>query len=144
MMNSPKIPILLLVFITLLVVSACQPGAQSQGSHLDKLAQVQEKGTLVVSIDPAYPPQSEIKPGAARSPDTDCKADQLTAGELVGFNVQVAVELATRLGVEACFVSPPWTEVIQDNWKDRWDVNVNSMAITPERMNSAFKGFSPC
>jgi len=134
-MNTTKLSLLLLVTITMMV-TACQQGIQSQTSPPDKLTEVQERGTLVVAIDPAYPPQSEIRPGAARAPDTQCAVDQLTTSELLGFDVDVATEIAERLGVEACFVTPDWMQIVRGNWQDQWDISVGSMAITPERMKT--------
>jgi polar amino acid transport system substrate-binding protein len=51
-----------------------------------------------------------------------------------GFDIDTAGEIARRLGVEPCFVTPPWTQVTAGNWSDRWDINVNSMTITQERL----------
>jgi len=100
----------------------------------DKLAEILDRGTLIVSTDPAYPPQSELTEGATRAADTKCAADQHTASELAGFDIDTAVEIARRLGVEACFVTPDWTLITAGNWADRWDISVGSMTITPERM----------
>jgi len=137
-MNTTRVSLLFLLVTIALAVSVCQQSTQSQTSQLDKLTEVQERGTLVVSIDPAYPPQSEIKPGAARALDTGCAADQLTTGELSGFDVEVAVAIAKRLGVEACFVTPDWIQITSGNWQDQWDISVGSMAITPERMKTLY------
>jgi hypothetical protein len=76
-----------------LVVSACQQSQQSQTYPPDKLKEILERGTLIVAIDPAYPPQSEIIPGATRASDTLCKVEQFTASELDGFDVEVAKEI---------------------------------------------------
>ncbi len=100
----------------------------------DYLAEVLKRGTLVVSTDPAYPPQSELVENAVRPSDTKCAADQHTASELKGFDIDTAVEIAKRLGVEACFVTPDWTLIIGGSWSDRWDISIGSMTITPERM----------
>src|SRR5690348_16435837 len=92
------------------------------------------RGTLVVSTDPEYPPQSFAVEGAQRKADTKCTSNQLTAPELDGFDVQTALELARRLGVEPCFVTPSWTEITGGSWGDRWDISVGSMDISRERM----------
>jgi polar amino acid transport system substrate-binding protein len=89
---------------------------------------------LVVSTDPAYPPQSELVENATRPAGTKCTADQHTANEFKGFDIDAAVEIAKRLGVEACFVTPDWTLITGGSWSDRWDISVGSMTITPERM----------
>jgi len=100
----------------------------------DLLAKITARGTLVISTDPAYPPQSELIEGATRAADTKCAPTEYTADELTGFDVDTAAEIARRLGVEPCFVTPPWTQLTAGNWDDRWDISVGSMAITPERM----------
>jgi polar amino acid transport system substrate-binding protein len=104
----------------------------------DLLAKITTRGTLVVATDPAYPPQSELIPGAARAASTHCASNEYTADELTGFDVDAAAEIARRLGVEPCFVTPPWTQLTAGNWDDRWDISVGSMAITPERMEVLF------
>lgn len=100
----------------------------------DYLASILKRGTLIVSTDPAYPPQSELVENAVRPKDTKCDASQHTASEFKGFDIAVAVEIAKRLGVEACFVTPDWTLITAGSWADRWDISVGSMTITPERM----------
>lgn len=135
-MNTTRVSLLIVLVIVALIMSSCQQGTQLQTSQLDKLAEVKQSGTLVVSIDPAYPPQSEINSNAIRAPDTKCTVDQLTASELSGFDVEVAVEIAKRLGVESCFVTPNWMQITSGNWRDQWDISIGSMAITPERMKS--------
>jgi polar amino acid transport system substrate-binding protein len=104
----------------------------------DKLAVVLQRGTLIVSTDPAYPLQSDLIEGARRAAPTNCTSDQYTAAELGGFDIEVAVEVATRLGVEACFVTPAWESVVSGHWADQWDISVGSIAITPERMGNLY------
>ena len=104
----------------------------------DLLAKITMRGTLVVATDPAYPPQSELRSGATRTTDTKCAPTEYTADEFTGFDVDSAVEIARRLGVEPCFVTPPWTQLTAGNWDDRWDISVGSMAITPERMEMLY------
>jgi polar amino acid transport system substrate-binding protein len=55
---------------------------------------------------------------------------------LGGFDVDVATEIAKRLDVEACFVTPNWLQIVNGNWQGKWDISVGSMAITPERMET--------
>ncbi len=131
-----RTPIRIGLTLLALMVMSCQPISPTINSASDLLTAIQERGTLVVSIDPAYPPQSEIKPDATRALDTKCTLDQLTTTELQGFDVEVAQEIALRLGVEACFVTPDWTDVLRGNWQGKWDLSVGSMAITPDRMKS--------
>jgi polar amino acid transport system substrate-binding protein len=99
----------------------------------DLLSTVLARGTLVVSTDPAYPPQSALKASPQRTPGTKCSADQKTLGELEGFDIDTSAAIAKGLGVEVCFVTPDWTLITAGNWAGRWDVSVGSMTITPER-----------
>jgi len=99
----------------------------------DLLATILARGTLVISTDPAYPPQSALKATPERTAGTKCTSDQKTLGELEGFDIDVAAAIAKGLGVEPCFVTPDWTLIIAGNWADRWDISVGSMTITPER-----------
>ena len=104
----------------------------------DKLAEILARGTLLVSTDPAYPPQSELPADGKRAANTKCTSDQHTASELKGFDIDVAVAIAGKLGVEACFVTPDWTLITSGNWSNRWDISIGSMTITPERMTKLY------
>jgi polar amino acid transport system substrate-binding protein len=104
----------------------------------DKLAQIQARGTLVEYFEPDYPPQSIRVKGAARPADTKCAANQLAAAEVTGYDNEVPKVIAEKLGVEACFVSPPWTEVTAGNWGDRWDVAYGSGSINSDRMQRLY------
>ena len=93
-------------------------GDGGDGGQQDLLASVEEAGVLRVSTDPAYPPQSSL------NEDT---------GEYEGFDIDVATEIADRLGVEVAWETPAWETIIAGKWNGRWDVSVGSMTITPER-----------
>ncbi len=83
----------------------------------DLLDQVMAAGKLVVSTDPNYAPQSFLN----------------DSGELDGFDVEVAKEVAKRLGVEVEFVTPDWDLITAGNWGGRWDVSIGSMTPTEQR-----------
>ena len=114
------------------VLAACAPATPTPVTN--KLDQILARGTLVISTDPAYPPQSQLVEGATRATNTKCTTDQHTANELSGFDIDTAVAVAKALGVEACFFTPDWTLIIGGKWSDRWDISIGSMSITPERM----------
>lgn len=84
----------------------------------DLLAKICTDGVIRVSTDPAYPPQSSLNP---------------ETGEYEGFDIDVATEIATRLGVEREWVTPKWEAVTAGNWQGRWDMSVGSMTVTAER-----------
>lgn len=84
----------------------------------DLLAAVCEAGTLRVSTDPAYPPQSSLNE---------------QTGEYEGFDIDVATEVAERLGVDIAWETPSWDVLTAGNWNDRWDLSVGSMTPTNDR-----------
>ena len=100
----------------------------------DKLAQVLGRGKLILFIDPAYPPQSFTVEGAQRPAETKCAPNEMTAAEVAGYDADTGKLVADGLGVEACFVTPSWTEVTAGNWGDRWDLAYGSGAIDLGRM----------
>ena len=53
--------------------------------------------------------------------------------EMDGFDVDVAREIAKRLGVEVEFVTPAWDIITAGNWNGRWDLSVGSMTPTSTR-----------
>lgn len=110
------------------------PPPAQPAAPADKLEEVMARGYLIVSTDPAYPPQSQLVEGAKRPADTKCPSDLITAPELQGFDIDSSVEIARRMGLEACFYTPDWTLITGGSWANRWDVSVGSMTITPERM----------
>jgi len=84
----------------------------------DLLAEICEEGVLTVSTDPAYPPQSRL--------------DEQT-GEYEGFDIDVATEIATRLGVDVAWETPAWDVITAGSWNGRWDTTVGSMTPTNDR-----------
>lgn len=118
----------------LIFFSACSPAAAVPTPQDDKLAEILARGTLVVATDADYAPQSKLLRDTPPAEGTKCSPVQYTANQMVGFDVNVAVEIARRLGVEPCFVTPPWSQLVAGNWGDNWDVHVGSVAITFDRM----------
>ncbi|MGD9961755.1 transporter substrate-binding domain-containing protein [Nocardioides sp.] len=84
----------------------------------DLLAQICDKGVLTVSTDPAYPPQSKYLPKEQK---------------YEGFDIDVATEIATRLGVEIAWETPSWDVITAGGWNGRWDMSVGSMTPTNDR-----------
>ncbi len=95
--------------------TACEAADTTAG---DLLAEICSAGVIKVSTDPAYPPQSSLN---------------AETGEYEGFDIDVATEIASRLGVEIQWETPSWTAVTAGNWQGRWDMSVGSMTVTTER-----------
>ena len=94
--------------------SAAASAAPVSGGLLDL---VTKAGVIRVSTDPNYAPQS------AQNPD----------GSYSGFDIDVATEIATRMGLKVQFVTPTWAAITAGGWGGRWDMSVGSMTITSDR-----------
>lgn len=84
------------------------------GETLDR---VMGKKELVVATNASWPPQSFLN----------------DANELVGFDIDVAREIAKRLGVEVRFETPDWATLTGGRWAGRYDVGVGSVTPTKAR-----------
>jgi len=131
--------------VCLLAVAACSGAQPSTPTSTppadparDRLAQVLARGTLILTIDPAYPPASFAVEGAQRANGTRCEADQLTGPEVDGYDVATSKLIATALDVEPCFVTPPWSLIVGGHWGDRWDLSFASIGITTSRMSEIY------
>jgi polar amino acid transport system substrate-binding protein len=139
--HSPLKLFALIVLIALTLLTACSPHADQKASPTQSpgdLGAVVKSGVLVIATDADYAPQSQLKKDEPRAANTRCDMTQYTANQFAGFDIDVAVEIARRLGVEPCFVTPTWSQIVAGNWGDRWDISVGSMVITPERMQNLY------
>jgi polar amino acid transport system substrate-binding protein len=134
MRNSKLWLFVVMLAVFALVAAACgDEPATSSGSDTtgpaaeqDLLARIQADGVIRVATDQKYKPQSWY----------DEKS-----GEWKGFDVEVAQEVAKRLGVTAEIAHQEWELVTAGSWNDRWDMNVGSMTVTKER--SSIFSFTP-
>jgi polar amino acid transport system substrate-binding protein len=84
----------------------------------DLLAQICDEGVITVSTDPKYPPQSSLNEQTQ---------------EYEGFDIDVATEIANRLGVDIAWEAPAWDVITAGSWNGRWDMSVGSMTPTNDR-----------
>jgi polar amino acid transport system substrate-binding protein len=135
-LSSSRFGLILLIFFTAtLSLSACnKDNSPAPTRENDKLAEIMARETLVIAIDPHYPPFSALKEAEPRPANTRCTVAQYTQNQMEGFDAAVATEVARRLGVEPCFVTPQWSQIISGNWSNNWDIHFGSMSITAERM----------
>lgn len=116
------------LFIAVFCIAACVAPVAPQGAPSgegtdatqaadDLLGEISARGTIRISTDPNYAPQSFLD----------------ESGNFVGFDVDVANEIASRLGVEVEFVTPDWDLITAGNWGDQWDMSVGSMTVTTAR-----------
>ncbi len=86
----------------------------SAGESLDR---IMSNNLLKVATSASWAPQSFI--------NDDNVMD--------GFDVNVAQEIAKRLGVDIEFVTPDWAVITAGRWNGRWDMSVGSMTPTGDR-----------
>jgi polar amino acid transport system substrate-binding protein len=102
------------IFAAAVIASATSFNAAWAGESLDR---VMSNGTLMVATDANWAPQSFLNDN----------------NEMDGFDIDVAKEIANRLGVGVDFVTPDWSVITAGNWHGRWDVSVGSMTPTTAR-----------
>jgi polar amino acid transport system substrate-binding protein len=111
-MSSMRRSVVVVVAVLLLA------GCAQLGLGGDYLSRIRAAGVIKVSTDPAYPPQSFLNE---------------ETNELEGFDIDVATEIAERLGVEVQFETPSFDAVVAGSWANRWDMSVGSVTVTPAR-----------
>jgi len=108
------------LFFILFVAVSVVLGATSGFGAGNVLDEILATGVIKVSTDANYAPQSFLN----------------DKGELEGFDISVAKEVAKRLGVKVKFITPDWDLITAGKWGKRWDLSIGSMTPTVERMNA--------
>jgi arginine/lysine/histidine transporter system substrate-binding protein len=117
-----------MVLMSMAVLAACgaNEGASSDSSantSKDKLTQIQDKGELVIATTADYPPYEWhlVKDGK---------------DEIVGFDIDIANEIATELGVELIVKDMDFDGLIPALSTGKVDLVIAGMNPTPERAES--------
>jgi polar amino acid transport system substrate-binding protein len=97
--------------------AAASPTGTAAVDPNDLLTKIRSAGTLRVSTDPNYAPQSFLRPD----------------GTFEGFDIDVANEIGKRLGVKVQFETPNFDLVQAGGWAGRFDISVGSVTITEAR-----------
>jgi len=111
--------VLILLISSILIISC---GTRAEGASADnknvagQLDQIIKSGTLKVGL-------STFVPWAM----LDKK------GDLIGFEVEVAKQLAEDLGVEIEFIQTKWSGIIPALLTGKFDIIIGGMSVTPER-----------
>ena len=86
----------------------------------DLLAQIQERGEIVIAMEGTWAPWTYHD----------------ESGTLVGFDVEVGQQIAQALGVEATFVEGEWDGLLAGLDAGRYDIMINGVDITEERSDA--------
>lgn len=81
---------------------------------------VESSGVLTVGLEGTYPPFNYIDEN----------------NNMVGFDVDISNEIASRMGVKAEFVGSAWASLIGGLQSDRFDAIIAQMSITEERQQA--------
>ena len=115
-MSKKKLRYLGLALSFVVVAAACATEDDGEG---DLLAEVMERGTLRVALEAIYEPDSFLD----------------ESGNIIGFNPDVAEEIAERLGLDGVeYTEPSFSVIVAANWQNRWDVAIHGITITEERL----------
>ncbi len=111
----------ILVFAALIVIplvfAACGNNEERPDTSLSKVV---ESGVLRVATDDTYPPLEWNDNGVIR-----------------GYDIDIAAEVAERLGVKAEFVSSKWDGLLTGLQGGQFDAVISCMNITPGRQEEA-------
>lgn len=120
---------ILMLLGAVLLLAACgdssedtttEENPETASSSEDLLAKVQEEGKLVIGTEGTYPPFTFHD----------------DSGELTGFDVEIAREVAERLGVEAEFLETQWDGMFAGLDSGRFDMVANQVGIREDRLES--------
>ncbi|MFF2274274.1 amino acid ABC transporter substrate-binding protein [Agromyces sp. NPDC058126] len=106
-----------LAVVALAACSSSAPAASDSAAGDDEFGLV-NAGTLTVATEGTYPPFTFHEGGA---------------GELVGYDVEVAEAVADKLGLEITFEETQWDAIFAGLDAGRFDVIANQVSINPER-----------
>ncbi|WP_277923936.1 amino acid ABC transporter substrate-binding protein [Halobacillus yeomjeoni] len=117
------------ILLITMVLAACgsnnteegQTGSEGESAEGTKeqtlLAEIQESGELLIGTEGTYPPYTFHN----------------EEGELTGFDVEIAREVAERLGVEPVFKETKWDAMFAGLNAERFDMVANQVGIRPDR-----------
>ncbi|WP_423409112.1 amino acid ABC transporter substrate-binding protein [Heyndrickxia sp. MSNUG] len=119
--------LLVLILSAVLLVAGCgtqeskkddvPQGKDASDKENAVLAKIEKEGKLLVGTEGTYPPFTFHD----------------ESGELTGFDVEIAKEVAKRLGVKADFKETQWDAMFAGLDAKRFDMIANQVGIKPER-----------
>ena len=109
--------LLSVLFIAVLSIAALSASGAGETGEDTSLADVQEKGTFILGLDDSFPPMG-------------FRAEN---GDIVGFDIDTAREVASRLGVDLVAQPIDWNSKEQELATGNIDCIWNGFTVTPER-----------
>ena len=119
---------LAVMVIFLLLAVGCQAADNGRSSSAAsaqaqaKLAEIQERGVLKVGTTGDYQPMSYLDP---------------ETGRYVGFDVELAEDLAAELGVDVEYVGTSWPTLMDDTLAGKFDLAICGITVTDARKEQA-------
>lgn len=118
--------LLALLLTAVFMLSACgskddnasKDEKNTSSSESDLLAKVKKDGELLIGTEGTYPPFTYHD----------------ESGKLTGFDVEIAEEIASRLGVEPKFMETQWDAMFAGLDSKRFDMIANQVGIKEERL----------
>lgn len=121
-MKRKSILIFMVIMLMSMVLVGCGGGGEGEEAATtdESWAKIKDKGELVLGMDEAFPPMGFR--------DAD--------GQLVGFDVDLATEVCSRLGIELKLQPIDWKVKEQELNTEKIDCIWNGFTITDERLEA--------
>ncbi|MFH2020629.1 MAG: basic amino acid ABC transporter substrate-binding protein [archaeon] len=108
----------IMIGLALLLLFGCTQNPSQEKTTDRSLLDIKERGNLIVGSDIPWKPMEFID----------------DSGSAVGFDIDVATEIAKGLGVSIEIVDYPWDELFDSVKTGKVDFAISGISITPERM----------
>lgn len=119
-MKKKLVGIFAVLTMTAALLTGC--GSSDEATGGDLLSQIQERGTINIAMEGNWAPWTY----------------EDEQGNLVGFEVEVAGEVAKKLGVEPNFVTGEWDGLLAGVQTGRYDIMANGVGYTEERSKAYY------
>ena len=108
--------LVIVVAFCLLLITGCQEQEKTA------VEEIQDRGVLKVGTAGDYQPMSYLDP---------------ETGDYVGFDVELAEDLADSLGVEVEYVETSWPSLMDDTLAGKFDLAICGITVTDARKEQA-------
>ncbi|BBH23471.1 ABC transporter substrate-binding protein [Paenibacillus baekrokdamisoli] len=123
MKKSQGIQLITILLIGLLTLAGCGSGKSASNSNANPAASSSgDKKVLILGTSPDYPPYENV--------------DAKNNGDIIGFDIDIARAIATKLGYELKIQSMDFNGLIAALQSKRVDFVMSGMSITPARQKN--------